>query len=55
MMMLGMSVFPGEDEIEEVLEHDPGNAMAWAALSHGRMAVYYRLNDEGNTSQAERK
>ena len=46
--------FPGESELEEVLEHDPGNAMAWAALAHGRMAVYYRLNDEGNTSQAER-
>ncbi|HIB50007.1 MAG TPA: hypothetical protein EYO40_01755, partial [Phycisphaerales bacterium] len=46
--------FPGESDFEEVLEKDPGNAMAWAALAHGRMAVYYRLNDEGQTKQANR-
>ena len=46
--------FPGESDFEEVLESDPGNAMAWAALAHGRMAVYYRLNDEGKTKQANR-
>ena len=45
--------FPGEGDFEEVLEKDPGNAMAWASLAHGRMAVYYRLNAEGKTSQAE--
>ena len=44
--------FPGESDFEEVLNQDPGNAMAWAALAHGRMAVYYRLNDEGRTKQA---
>ncbi len=46
--------FPGESDFEEVLEKDPGNAMAWAALAHGRIAVYYRLNDEGKTKQANR-
>ncbi len=46
--------FPGESDFELVLEKDPGNAMAWAALAHGRMAVYYRLNDEGKTKQAVR-
>ena len=46
--------FPGESDFEEVLEKDPGNTMAWAALAHGRMAVYYRLNDEGQTKQANR-
>jgi len=46
--------FPGESDFQAVLEVDPGNAMAWAALAHGRMAVYYRLNDEGITTQAER-
>ena len=46
--------FPGEDDFETVLEKDPGNPMAWAALLHGRMAVYYRLKDEGKTKQAER-
>ena len=46
--------FPGEDELEEVLEMDPGNALAWATLAHGRMAVYYRLKDQGQISQAER-
>jgi tetratricopeptide (TPR) repeat protein len=45
--------FPGEDEIELVLQSDPGNARAWAALAHGRMAIYYRLESEGKTSQAE--
>jgi tetratricopeptide (TPR) repeat protein len=46
--------FPGEDEIEMVLESDPGNEVAWAALAFGRMAVYYRLNQEGQTKQAAR-
>ncbi|MBC8309463.1 MAG: tetratricopeptide repeat protein [Planctomycetes bacterium] len=46
--------FPGEDDLEEVLEKDPGNAMAWAALTHGRMALYYRLLDSGKTKQARR-
>lgn len=46
--------FPGESDFEEVLEKDPGNEMAWAALAHGRMAVYYRLNAEGQTKQANR-
>jgi len=46
--------FPGENDFEEILEKDPGNAMAWAALAHGRMAVYYRLEEAGKTSQAER-
>lgn len=46
--------FPGESDFELVLENDPGNAMAWATLAHGRMAVYYRLNDEGKTKQARR-
>lgn len=45
--------FPGESDFEEVLEKDPGNALAWASLAHGRMAVYYRLSDEGKTSQAK--
>ena len=44
--------FPGESDFETVLERDPGNALAWASLAHGRMAVYYRLRDEGKTSQA---
>jgi tetratricopeptide (TPR) repeat protein len=51
---IGNVRFPGESDFEAVLERDPGNAMAWAALAHGRMAVYYRLNDEGQTSQAAR-
>ena len=46
--------FPGEDDIEAVLESDPGNAVAWAALAHGRMAVYHRLRDQGRTQQADR-
>ncbi len=46
--------FPGEDDLEEVLEQDPGNATAWAAITHGRMAVYYRLDAAGNTKQAKR-
>jgi tetratricopeptide (TPR) repeat protein len=46
--------FPGEDDLEEVLEKDPGNATAWAALTHGRMALYYRLFDSGKTKQANR-
>ncbi|MFT5205646.1 MAG: tetratricopeptide (TPR) repeat protein, partial [Phycisphaerales bacterium] len=45
--------FPGESDFEEVLEKDSGNALAWASLAHGRMAVYYRLSDEGKTSQAK--
>ncbi len=44
--------FPGEDELEDVLEKDPGNATALAALTHGRMAVYYRLAKAGKTKQA---
>ena len=51
---MGNVRFPGESDFEAVLEKDPGNAMAWAALAHGRMALYYRLNDEGQTSQAQR-
>ena len=44
--------FPGEDELELVLESDPGNAVAWAALAHGRMALYYRLDIDGQTKQS---
>lgn len=44
--------FPGEDDIEEVLEKEPNNEIAWAALAHGRMAIYYRLLNEGRTQQA---
>lgn len=45
--------FPGEAELEAVLEADPGNEVAWAGLAHGRMALYYRLDVEGKTGQAE--
>ena len=45
--------FPGEDELELVLESDPGNAVAWAALAHGRMALHYRLSAEGKTKQSK--
>jgi tetratricopeptide (TPR) repeat protein len=44
--------FPGEGELEAVLEADPGNEVAWAGLAHGRMALYYRLDSEGKTKQA---
>ena len=50
----GMIRFPGENLIEEVLEDDPSNAVAWAALAHGRMAVYHRLINQGRTQQAAR-
>ena len=46
--------FPGEDEIERVLEIDPGNEVAWAALAHGRLAVFYNLDQEGQTKQAQK-
>jgi len=45
--------FPGEEELEAVLELEPGNEVAWAGLAHGRMALYYRLDTEGKTGQAD--
>ncbi len=52
--IVGNIRFPGEDAIEEVLELDPNNEAAWAALAFGRMAVYYRISQEGQTKQAGR-
>ncbi len=49
---IGHVRFPGENEIELAIEADPGNAIAWAALAHGRMALYYRLTAQGKTKQA---
>lgn len=46
--------FPGEVDLVRVLEFDPGSDLAWAALAHGRMAVYYRLDNEGRTHQAQK-
>jgi tetratricopeptide (TPR) repeat protein len=46
--------FPGELDLFEALEHDPGNALAWSALAHGRMAVYYRLMKDGRIAQAKK-
>ena len=46
--------FPGELDLFEALEHDPGNVLAWTALAHGRMAVYYRLLDNGRIAQAQK-
>lgn len=43
--------FPGEDELEEVLQSDPGNAMAWSVLAHGRMAIYHRVQNAEKTTQ----
>ena len=50
----GNAMFPGENDIKEVLVVDPGNALAWATLAHGRMAIYYRMLNEGRTQQAAR-
>ncbi len=50
----GNAMFPGEIDIKAVLEHDPGNVLAWATLAHGRMAIYYRMLNEGRTQQAAR-
>ncbi|MDP7005290.1 MAG: tetratricopeptide repeat protein [Phycisphaerales bacterium] len=44
--------FPGEDDIELVLEENPNSEIAWSALAHGRMAVYYRLLNEGRRQMA---
>ncbi|HIN84762.1 MAG TPA: hypothetical protein EYM90_07685, partial [Phycisphaerales bacterium] len=49
---IGHVRFPGEDEIELTIKADPGNAVAWSALAHGRMALYYRLSADGKTKQA---
>ena len=49
---IGNIRFPGEDEIEAVIELDPDNAVAWATLAFGRMAIFYRINEEGQTKQA---
>ena len=46
--------FPGELDLLDALESDPGNELAWSALSHGRMSVYYRLLTEGRVAQAEK-
>ena len=43
--------FPGEEDLEEVLQGDPGNAMAWSVLAHGRMAIYHRIQDAAKTAQ----
>ena len=43
--------FPGEDELEEVLKGDPGNAMAWSVVAHGRMAIYNRVLSAAKTAQ----
>ena len=50
----GNAMFPGENDIKAVLEEDPGNVLAWATLAHGRMAIYYRMLNEGRTQQAAR-
>ena len=50
----GNAMFPGENDIKSVLEEDPGNVLAWATLAHGRMAIYYRMLNEGRTQQAAR-
>lgn len=46
--------FPGELDLFEALKHDPGNVLAWTALAHGRMAVYYRLVKAGRIAQAQK-
>ncbi len=46
--------FPGELDLLEALESDPGNPLAWSALAQGRMAVYYRLIADGRIAQAEK-
>ncbi|MDP6600863.1 MAG: hypothetical protein QGH76_01055, partial [Phycisphaerales bacterium] len=50
----GYIVFPGEDDLQTALESDLGNDLAWAMLAHGRMAVYYRLDNTGRKHQAEK-
>ncbi len=50
----GHIVFPGEDDLQAALESDLGNDLAWAMLAHGRMAVYYRLDNTGRKHQAEK-
>ncbi|MDP7007998.1 MAG: tetratricopeptide repeat protein [Phycisphaerales bacterium] len=46
--------FPGEVDLLEALESDPGNELAWSALAHGRMAVYYNLVTQRRNAQAEK-
>ena len=46
--------FPGELDLLDALESDPGNELAWSALAHGRMAIYYRLVRDGRIAQAEK-
>ena len=46
--------FPGELDLLEGLESDPGNELAWSSLAHGRMSVYYKLISEDRTDQAEK-
>lgn len=46
--------FPGELDLLDALGSDPGNELAWGALAHGRMSVYYRLVRDGRIAQAEK-
>ena len=50
----GIIRFPGEIDLLEALESDPGNELAWSILVQGRMSVYYRLYADARRSQAEK-